>query len=253
MFSVSIIAVTMFNVAAVTLGTLAVMLWLRRRGGRWRDFFLGAGIFFLFAMVLEQMLHQLVLRSPAGPTLQGSVWLTGLYGGLAAGVFEEVGRFCAFKLVLRGQRERITALSYGIGHGGGEAFLLLGMTYINNLILMFTLSNGGVLPPALDSAVRGLAAVPVTAYLWALFERIPAVAFHMSASVLVFAAAKQPGKLWLLPAAILLHALLDFTAIVCNAYLPLPVLELLITVFALAVVWLGYRVYNNLQKNQEIS
>ena len=105
MFSVSIIAVTMFNVAAVTLGTLAVMLWLRRRGGRWRDFFLGAGIFFLFAMVLEQMLHQLVLRSPAGPTLQGSVWLTGLYGGLAAGVFEEVGRFCAFKLVLRGQRE----------------------------------------------------------------------------------------------------------------------------------------------------
>ena len=83
MFSVSIIAVTMFNVAAVTLGTLAVMLWLRRRGGRWRDFFLGAGIFFLFAMVLEQMLHQLVLRSPAGPTLQGSVWLTGLYGGLA--------------------------------------------------------------------------------------------------------------------------------------------------------------------------
>ena len=132
-------------------------------------------------------------------------------------------------------------------------FLLLGMTYINNLILMFTLSNGGVLPPALDSAVRGLAAVPVTAYLWALFERIPAVAFHMSASVLVFAAAKQPGKLWLFPAAILLHALLDFTAIVCNAYLPLPALELLITVFALAVVWLGYRVYNNLQKNQEIS
>lgn len=234
-------------------GPMAGMLFLRRRGGRWRDFWVGGATFFLFAMVLEQMLHQLVLRSPAGPTLQGSVWLTGLYGGLAAGVFEEVGRFCAFKLVLRGQRDRITALSYGIGHGGGEAFLLLGMTYINNLILMFTLSNGGVLPPALDSAVRGLAAVPVTAYLWALFERIPAVAFHMSASVLVFAAAKQPGKLWLLPAAILLHALLDFTAIVCNAYLPLPALELLITVFALAVVWLGYRVYNNLQKNQEIS
>ena len=249
----STIAVMVLILVLVTAGVLGVMLLLRRRGGRWRDFFLGAGTFFLFAMVREQLLHQVVLRSPIGPVLQGNVWLTALYGGLAAGLFEETGRFCAFKLVLRGQRERITALSYGIGHGGGEAFLLLGMTYINNLILMFTLSNGGVLPPALDSAVRGLAAVPVTAYLWALFERIPAVAFHMSASVLVFAAAKQPGKLWLLPAAILLHALLDFTAIVCNAYLPLPVLELLITVFALAVVWLGYRVYNNLQKNQEIS
>ena len=252
MVRTSTIAVMVLILVLVTAGVLGVMLLLRRRGGRWRDFFLGAGTFFLFAMVLEQLLHQMVLRSPIGPVLQENVWLTALYGGLAAGLFEETGRFCAFKLVLRGQRERITALSYGIGHGGGEAFLLLGMTYINNLILMFTLSNGGVLPPALDSAVRGLAAVPVTAYLWALFERIPAVAFHMSASVLVFAAAKQPGKLWLLPAAILLHALLDFTAIVCNAYLPLPVLELLITVFALAVVWLGYRVYNNLQKNQEI-
>ena len=253
MVRTSTIAVMVLILVLVTAGVLGVMLLLRRRGGRWRDFFLGAGTFFLFAMVLEQLLHQMVLRSPIGPVLQENVWLTALYGGLAAGLFEETGRFCAFKLVLRGQRERITALSYGIGHGGGEAFLLLGMTYINNLILMFTLSNGGVLPPALDSAVRGLAAVPVTAYLWALFERIPAVAFHMSASVLVFAAAKQPGKLWLFPAAILLHALLDFTAIVCNAYLPLPALELLITVFALAVVWLGYRVYNNLQKNQEIS
>lgn len=252
MVRTSTIAVMVLILVLVTAGVLGVMLLLRRRGGRWRDFFLGAGTFFLFAMVLEQLLHQVVLRAPIGPVLQGNVWLTALYGGLAAGLFEETGRFCAFKLVLRGQRERITALSYGIGHGGGEAFLLLGMTYINNLILMFTLSNGGVLPPALDSAVRGLAAVPVTAYLWALFERIPAVAFHMSASVLVFAAAKQPGKLWLFPAAILLHALLDFTAIVCNAYLPLPALELLITVFALAVVWLGYRVYNNLQKNQEI-
>ena len=214
MVRTSTIAVMVLILVLVTAGVLGVMLLLRRRGGRWRDFFLGAGTFFLFAMVLEQLLHQVVLRSPIGPVLQGNVWLTALYGGLAAGLFEETGRFCAFKLVLRGQRERITALSYGIGHGGGEAFLLLGMTYINNLILMFTLSNGGVLPPALDSAVRGLAAVPVTAYLWALFERIPAVAFHMSASVLVFAAAKQPGKLWLLPAAILLHALLDFTAIV---------------------------------------
>ena len=235
MVRTSTIAVMVLILVLVTAGVLGVMLLLRRRGGRWRDFFLGAGTFFLFAMVLEQLLHQMVLRSPIGPVLQENVWLTALYGGLAAGLFEETGRFCAFKLVLRGQRDRITALSYGIGHGGGEAFLLLGMTYINNLILMFTLSNGGVLPPALDSAVRGLAAVPVTAYLWALFERIPAVAFHMSASVLVFAAAKQPGKLWLFPAAILLHALLDFTAIVCNAYLPLPVLELLITVFALAV------------------
>ena len=93
-------------IAALTaIVPLGVMAFLRGRGGRWRDFLVGAGTFFLFALVLEQILHTLVFTSPLGPVLQGNIWLYGLYGGLAAGVFEEAGRFAAFKLVLRERRE----------------------------------------------------------------------------------------------------------------------------------------------------
>ena len=153
-------------------GPAAGMLFLRRRGGRWRDFWVGGVTFFLFAMVLEQILHTLVLRSPLGQVLQSNIWLYGLYGGLAAGIFEEVGRFLAFKLVLRNRRERITALSYGVGHGGMEAFLLLAVTYLNNLYLFSVLSNGGTLAPELTAALENLAAMPAAMYLWAGVERV---------------------------------------------------------------------------------
>jgi len=234
--------------AAVPVG---IMIFLRRRGGRWSDFAVGAATFFLFAMVLEAVLHQVVLGSSLGPVIQGNIWLYGLYGGLAAGLFEEVGRFLAFKLVLRRRRDRIAALSCGIGHGGIEAFLLLGMTMVSNLILLHTAAQGGDLAPEAAASVQILSATPASAFLWAGFERVTAVAFHMANSVLVFAAAVRPGKLWLLPAAILTHFLLDFLAVICSAFLPIAGLELIVAAFAMAVVWLAVRIYKKLPENVE--
>ena len=120
---------------------------------------------------------------PLGQVLQSNIWLYGLYGGLAAGIFEEVGRFLAFKLVLRNRRERITALSYGLGHGGIEAFLLLAVTYFNNLYLFSVLSNGGTLAPELTAALENLAALPAVMYLWAGLERVIAITIHMALSL----------------------------------------------------------------------
>ena len=78
---------------------LGLALFFRRQGGRWRDFFLGAAVFFLFALVLEQGGHSLVLNGPLGQTITGNLLLYALYGGLMAGLFEEVGRLVAFRLL----------------------------------------------------------------------------------------------------------------------------------------------------------
>ena len=239
------------NAVLTVVVPVGIMLFLHRRGGRWSSFAVGAATFVLFALVLEAIFHNLVLGSALGPVIQGNIWLYGLYGGLAAGIFEEAGRFLAFKLVLRKQRDRVTALSYGIGHGGVEAFLLLGMTMVNNLIILSAWTSGGELAPELESAAATLASYPASAFLWGGFERIPAIAFHMAASVLVFTAAARPGKLWLFPAAIVLHFLLDFLAVVCSAYLPIAVLELLVAAFAVAVVLLAARIYKNFPEKME--
>ena len=167
MISTGAAALMILMAVLTVVGPAAGMLFLRRQGGRWRDFWVGGVTFFLFAMVLEQILHTLVLRSPLGQVLQSNIWLYGLYGGLAAGIFEEVGRFLAFKLALRNRRERITALSYGLGHGGMEAFLVLGVTYLNNLYLSSLLAKGEALAPELTAALENLAALPAVMYLWA--------------------------------------------------------------------------------------
>ena len=232
---------------------LGVMLLLRRRGGRWGAFWTGAGTFFLFALVLEAMFHQLVLGSPLGAAIRGNIWLYALYGGLAAGIFEETGRLLAFRLMLRRRRERITALAYGIGHGGGEAFLLLGVTYLSNLVLLALLQSGAALPPEITAALEPLAAVPVSAFLWAGFERVGAITLHMACSVLVFAAAAGRGRRWLFPAAVLLHFAADFVTVIAGARLPIAATELLVALWALLAAVLAARVYKNLEENPEMT
>ena len=151
------------------------------------------------------------------------------------------------------RREPVTALSYGIGHGGCEAFLLLGLTYISNLVLYASVNGGAEVPAEIMTGLESLAAVPAGVFLWAGFERLSAMALHMACSVLVFAAVSRPGKLWMFPAAILAHAVLDFIAVTANARLPVAATEFLVAAFAAGVALMAARVYKNLGKSAEIS
>lgn len=245
---------TIIVLIAVALMTLllplGVMLFLRRRGGSWTAFLTGAGTFVLFAMILEPILHNLVLRSPAGAVIQGNILLYGLYGGLAAGIFEETGRLLAFRFVLKGHPARITALSYGIGHGGIEALLLVGLTMASNLILGLSHAAGTPLPEETVTAAEAILAVPASLFLWSGLERLSAMALHLALSVLVFASVRT-GKRRLFPAAIGVHAAVNFAAVASNAHLPVAATEAIVLLLtALAALWAA-RVYRALPQGQE--
>ena len=243
---ISSILAILFTLVFSTAFPIGLMLYFRQKGGKWPTFLIGAVTFVLFAMVLESVLHNLLFLTPLWAILQGNIWLYGLYGGLAAGVFEETGRLFAFKLLLKHEREPITALSYGIGHGGAEAILLVGLTMANNLILAAVVSAGGTADPAVLEMAEQLASTPAGMFLWAAFERVSAIIFHLSVSVLVFAAVRMPGKKWLFPAAILTHAALNFIAAVSNAYLPVAATELVVLVFAVVAALFARMVYRTL-------
>ena len=83
---------------------IGVMIVLHKKGGKWSTFFIGVAIFIIFAMILESILHSLIFMSPLGKTLQANLWLYALYGGLTAGLFEETGRFLAFRYFLKNQK-----------------------------------------------------------------------------------------------------------------------------------------------------
>lgn len=138
------IGVNAFNLAAGILVPLGLYYYFKKKFGTGRKpFFTGCAVMLLFAFVLEQIVHRVVLSLAAGDVIAENLWLYGLYGGLMAGLFEETGRYAAFRTVLKGSRENDgVALMYGAGHGGFEMFMILALTAVSNLALAYMMNSG---------------------------------------------------------------------------------------------------------------
>ena len=214
----------------------------------------GAAVFLVFALVLESLVHQIVLKGPRGATIQGNVLYYALYGGLMAGLFEETGRFLAMKFLLKKQPATPRAgVAYGLGHGGAEMIMIFGLSMISTFT-MAVLVNAGqtdvltsrVPAEAKDQLVSQIEQLQTTGagtYLIGLWERFSALILQVSLSILVWAAARKGGKwLWLFPAAILLHALVDGVAVILSKHTGMVVVELVILAMAIAVAGLAWLV-----------
>lgn len=207
-------------------------------------FFVGCGVMILFAFVLESAVHRLVLNTRAGAALRENVWLYALYGGAMAGLFEEGGRFLAFRTLLRKrQTPDANALMYGAGHGGIEAFVILGITSVNNIVYSVILNTGSTemltasLPEEVlkqvEEVFQALVSTPPWQFLLGGAERILAVILQLSLSVLVWFAAKKNDRILLFPLAILIHLIVDAVTVILSekGVSPLP-LEGVVAVFA---------------------
>ena len=208
----------------------ALYLIMKKRFGDNRfAFFTGCGIMFLFAFVLESLVHSIVLGGSLGNTISNNIWLYGLYGASMAAIFEETGRLIAFKFILKKHRDNdSTAFLYGAGHGGFEAFYILFVSGINNLTFAFLINSGNT--GALTAGLEGSALAQIEATIqqmleisWSVFllspvERIAAIILHISLSVLVWFAVKHKEYRFY-GMALLLHFLLDFVAVVANSLL----------------------------------
>ena len=234
---------------------LGLLFYYKKKGAQVLPFFVGCGVFVLFALLLESLMHQLVLKLlPVGERILGNTLLYALYGGLAAGIFEETGRFVAFTTVLKKRLDNDrNALMYGAGHGGIEAVLTLGATYASYVVMGIMVNAGladkltaGLSGPSLEQMQTVLATLgtltPGTCLL-AVVERIVAVTTHICLSVLVWFAAKQPEKVYLLPLAILLHAVLDGFMVILAAHLPVPAVEGCLVVMVLLLVLVARTVW----------
>lgn len=230
---------------ALPIGTL--LWWRGTHGAKLTPFFVGALAFVLFALVLEPMLHRFCVMgdNAVARAINANPYLYMLYGGLAAGVFEETGRYVSFRLLLRKQRfpERDTAVVYGVGHGGIEAMLLLGVTYglyaatalflrSGNYVAALALAGGeagdvAMMLGRLSQLTPGLCAV-------AMIERASAFVLQIALSCFVFLAARDRAQRSWFPFAIALHAVADMpAALYQRGMLPLWATELWLAVFAL--------------------
>ena len=128
----------------------AALIWKVKKKEPVTSILVGAAAFLLFALILEKPIQNVL----AFPTAMGlpehtvsrflnaNPVLLALVAGLFPGVFEETGRLIAFKTVLRNRRNRETSISYGIGHGGFEVILILGLTYIQYIVYAVMINTG---------------------------------------------------------------------------------------------------------------
>ncbi|MBC8732778.1 YhfC family intramembrane metalloprotease [Paraburkholderia sp. UCT2] len=260
-----------------------------------RDAIAGVAVFALFAMVIERALHDYLLRgneTTAAFLSQPLAFV--VYGALAAGVCEEVGRFFGMRLLMKRAAARPAvrkkanvdapagvaasagassaasttaastadtrtaalraddgaALSYGLGHGGAEAWMVGVFVQCQWLVLAVLENRGrlgdylGNLPAEAVMRVHLILAslTPQLAGIFAL-ERVAALVFQIGLSVLMWRGVRA-GSRGILPLAIGVHALIDVPAAMTQArLLPLAAADTIYVVAAVFVAGLLIRIY----------
>ncbi|KQX60759.1 YhfC family intramembrane metalloprotease [Paenibacillus sp. Root444D2] len=208
----------------------------------------GILIFIVFSQLLEQVLH-VYMFSGNQTTAEWlkNPWMVAIYGGLAAGIFENVGRWLGFSFLLKKRQERKDGIAVGIGHGGIEVLIIGVGTGILGIALA-TMINAGTFEQAFGTQTPSeqitlfqglkdrLIHTPQSEYWLGAFERIPAICIQIALSLTVLYGIRTRKAVYLLYA-VILHALIDFFAgLYQGKVLPLWVVECIVWVWGFGAV-----------------
>jgi uncharacterized membrane protein YhfC len=253
-FLVSLGIATAFEI----LFPLALAFYVSRRlHVRWRYFWYGVAVF-AAVQIFTRVPLVYVLNMVLAQQLKSSqpfllVWLFIL--ALTAGLFEEVGRYFGYRIFM-GKEEKTwpKGIMYGIGHGGLESIVLVGLLSALSLLNILVSQSLDItkLPAAQQTALHNqfatLAAQPAWLPLLGGYERLCAIAFHIAMSIVVLQAFRRGQIRWLWYA-VGLHFLFDFGAVALATSLPMIapgldatavalIVEGWVTLFAALSLWL---------------
>lgn len=214
--------ITLFISLILPLILLAVYALRNRKQGIVSAWIIGALGFFI-----PQMLIRLPILTLLSPQLaKFAVFSPLLYAltlAVTAGLFELAGRILAARVM----GNRLTpkrALAAGLGHGGIEAMVIIGISYINNLVYIVMMQTGTFdallaqstaspeVVAQLEQVRTALLTTSPAMFLLAGYERLLTMVCQAAMSVMVCygMASGKPGKYILL--CLGLHTLLDSTA-----------------------------------------
>ncbi len=261
--AVSSAAVAMLTVELIFSMVLPVgllIVWAVKTHAKLLPALVGIIAYALASVVLEELIHSLVLgtNTPIAAALFSNPIAYALYSGLVAGLLGELIRYLAFSTVLKNESGREPAVTFGIGYGGMECFVVLGISMVTNLFVAGTLNSMGVENFIREyaaterteflAAVEALNRVDVGNALLACLERVSMLAIQIELSVYVFAAARLDW-LPLLPAAVAVHMVVEFCfALSQTGALPIPALEGVVAVIAVLLFFPVRRIYGALRE-----
>ncbi len=242
---------------------LAIFLARRFKAG-WGLFGIGVGSFILSQVVhipfnswvLEPVVKRLGLSLDQGGLQLAAV---GLLYGLSAGLFEEITRALGYRFFIKEDRDWVSGMMYGVGHGGIEAILLGALAlvaFVQVMVLRDVDLSTVVAPNQVDlarSQIEAYWAMPWYQAILGAVERLSALPVQVSLSLMVLQAFRRK-QAWWLGLAIGWHTLVDAVAVFAlqtwNVYLT----EAIVAVFGVAsiVIILAFRTKSSPAETEEL-
>lgn len=201
------------------------LIYLIKKKKSLKPFFIGAIVFFVSQILLRIPIINILAQS------KGYNILANLYPiififliSLSAGLFEECGRYLGFKYLLKNNRSFNDALIFGLGHGGIEAFLIVGIPILSSL-------------NSIDANTLFMTSI----------ERISAMTFHIAASVLVMYGINKGRKIYLF-LAIIAHTLFNFVGVsLLSRGVNILIVEAILFIFAIIGVVFMVKIKKNFE------
>lgn len=138
-----------------------------------------------------------------------------IFLSFTAGIFEEIGRFIGFK-GLKKNRTWQDGIAFGLGHGGIEAMLIVGLTNISNMSIVNAINNGtfnsskfGISESQIIDIFKNVTNLDI---VLGGVERISAMILHVFLTIIILYAIKERKKVYLL-VSIMLHGLVNFIVV----------------------------------------
>ncbi|MEG1311013.1 MAG: YhfC family glutamic-type intramembrane protease [Romboutsia sp.] len=212
-----------------------------------KSFLVGMLIFFVSQMLIRIPILIYILPNMMWfIKMQTNPYIYGIFLGLTAGIFEEVGRYVAFKYLLKNNREFDDGISYGFGHGGIEAILLTGVSCLSTLIICIIINNGTIninSSGALSSLYNQCISLTPGLALISGIERISAMAIHIGLSMIVLYGVRNRKMIYLF-IAILVHTLINAPLVIFPQVFGVGIVGVEIYVFICGLVLAGFSIYS---------
>lgn len=196
-----------------------------------KSFFVGVAVFLIFQVFTRIPIIQYVLPKMDWYNIMSTIHpiIYGLFLGVTAGLFEEIGRFLGFKIGLKKNRKWIDGFAFGMGHGGIEAIVIVGSACIKNLSMLIALNNGSFDATKVgmsEDSVRAL--IDGTSNMMVLvmgIERIFAITIQIGLTLVVLYGIREK-KLIYLGLAILSHTIIDSPIVIFSQVFGMGILGL---------------------------
>lgn len=212
---------------------LYIIYGIKNKGkGVWTAWLLGAAGFFVPQILIRLPIVSLLSLNQGFLSFAMEHYvLYCLLLALSAGLFEAAGRYAVAKLMRRPSSVGLTferGVAAGLGHGGIEAILIVGMTYINNLAYIFMIQSGsfdqiveqtaqmGVDTSSLLQVKETLVNSGPAIFYMAGYERLLTMVLHIALSLLMCYFVWKKKDLPGIAVCTLLHGTVDFVAPLIN-------------------------------------